>query len=157
MSGPGMRTMAVGLLGLALAGCDGRAVSGPDGSQIAVVIVDDLMYSQAAYLDPDTRPVGAAYAQVLRFVDCSQGLWRDSHTHVSEYCPLRNGDSNFLQAGTVLYRIDGVDPTEALVVFRTYDVVPVRDPEWVELAPLVNSAGCLFTTTGSLCPPGGTN
>lgn len=150
--------MAAGLLVLALAGCDGGAVSGPDGSQIAVVIVDDLVYSQAAFLDPDTRPVGGVYTQVLRFVDCSRGLWRDSHTHVSEYCPLRNGDSNFLEAGTVLYRIEGVAPTEALVVFRTYDVVPARDPEWVELAPLVNAAGCRFTTTGSVCPPpGGTN
>jgi hypothetical protein len=152
MRGSTAPAIMVGLLGLAVAGCAGRDVIGPEGALIAMVIVDEVAYMQAARLEPAIRPVGEAYAWVLRFVDCSQGVWR-GQTHISDYCPLENGDSNFLPEGTTLYRIEGVDPAEALAVFREYDVVPARDPEWVELAPVVDAAGCTLTTTGTLCPP----
>lgn len=152
MRGSRARAITLGVLGLAVAGCAGRDVIGLDGALIAVVIVGDVAYREAAYLQPATRPVGEAYAQVLRFVDCSQGVWR-GQTHISDYCPLEDGDSNFLPEGTILYRIEGVDPAEGVAVFREYDVVPARDPEWVELAPVVDAAGCTLTTTGTFCPP----
>jgi hypothetical protein len=152
MGGSRVRAISLGVVGLVMAGCARGDVSGPNGALIAVVIVDDVAYMQAAFLEPATRPVGEAYAHVLRFVDCSQGVWR-GRTHISDYCPLENGDSNFLPEGTILYRIAGVDPAEGLAVFREYEVVPARDPEWVELAPVVDAAGCALTTKGTLCPP----
>lgn len=147
--------IALGFVGLAAAGCAGRDVSGPQASLVQMVVIDDLYYEQAADFDPETRPLGEPYAQVLRYVDCSQGVWR-GNTHISAYCPLENGDSNFLPAGTILYRIEGVDPAVGLAVFREYDVTPVVDSHWVELAPRVDASGCPVTTAGSLCAPPGT-
>lgn len=150
-----VKTVVPALLVLALAGC-GEA-TGPEASQIGVVIVDSVAYAATGRLDVAERPIGAAYAEVRRYVDCSQGVWLDDDTHVEDACFLEDGDSNFLPAGTVLYRIEGVDPSEALAVYREYDVVPPIEPEWLELAPLTGGEGdgCEPPAGGNLCAPPG--
>ena len=127
---------AVVALVLGLAGCDGSDPSGPEALQIAVVVLDGVAWSEAGVLDITARPVGEAHTVVQRHVDCSGGVWLDPNTHGSDACVLGDGDSNYLPAGTVLYRIEGEDPAQVLAVYREYDVTPAIDPEWVELAPV---------------------
>jgi hypothetical protein len=68
----------------------------------------------------DRLRVSSVHAPRKRRVDCSQGRWLDRNTNVSAYCPLNDGESNFLDAGTPLYRIDGVPSGERLAFHYDY-------------------------------------
>ncbi len=89
-----------------------------DAALIAGVVIDSAFYSRASHLDAATQTVGEKYAEVKRFVDCSQGVWIDVNTHVSDFCPLSDGESNYLPTGTPIHRIEGVEPAEALTVLH---------------------------------------
>lgn len=85
---------------------------------IPVVVVDSVPYGLDSTLQAESQTVGEKYAEVKRFVDCSKGVWIDLSTHVSDFCPLADGESNYLPAGTPIHRIVGVEPAEALTVLH---------------------------------------
>lgn len=116
--------LALGL-GL-LAGCSDPVST--DASQILAVVVDDIFYTPRDQLGVQAEAVGEKYAEVVRLVDCNDGVWLDGNTWVDDYCPLENGDSNFLPAGTPIHRMTGKEPGEALMVFHV--------DEWLALEPL---------------------
>lgn len=106
---------AVGL-GAMVAGCS--EVASPDAALVTAVVVDDFLYTPRSHLESQTQVVGEKYAEVVRFVDCSDGIWLDRSSHVSDHCPLENGESNYLPTGTPIHRIEGVEPGEALTVYH---------------------------------------
>lgn len=79
-------------------------------------MIDSVAYGLDSALQPESQTVGEKYTEVTRFVDCSKGVFIDAHTHLSDFCPLADGESNFLPTGTPIHRIEGVDPAEALTV-----------------------------------------
>lgn len=136
-------TRAVPLaLGLGLlAGCSDPVST--DAVQIMAVVVDDIFYTPREPLGVQAEAVGEKYTEVVRLVDCSDGLWLDGNTWVSDHCPLENGDSNFLPAGTPIHRMTGKEPGEALTVFH-WDA-------WHPLEPIPLASA--DDGTGSLVPP----
>lgn len=103
-------------LGAMVAGCSEPA--GTDAVLVTAVVVDDFYYTPRAHLESQTQVVGEKYAEVVRLVDCRDGIWLDDRTYVSDHCPLQNGESNYLPTGTPIHRIEGVEPGEALTVYH---------------------------------------
>lgn len=99
-------------LALGAAACDDATA--PLAMQIRVVIIDGTAYTTRAAMEAERPVVGERYAVVRRYVDCSGGVAADEHTHLSDYCPLRDGESNYLPAGTPIHRLEGVEPAVAL-------------------------------------------
>jgi hypothetical protein len=117
------------LVVLAVAACGNGEPVGVDRLVVPTVVVDGVAYFPDGILGMSDVAIGPVHATVQRRVDCSQGRWLDSNTHVSAYCPLSDGESNFLDAGTPLYRIDGVPSGERLAFHYDYG------SEWVALKP----------------------
>lgn len=112
---------------LAVAAC-GEPV-GVDRLVAHTVVVDGVAYLPDGIPGMSDVAIGPVHATVQRRVDCSQGRWLDRYTHVNAYCPLRDGESNFLEAGTPIHRIDGVPAGERLAFYYDYG------SEWVALKP----------------------
>ena len=99
-----------------------------EGTCIAVVNVDGVFYGDA----PDPRPTPAEvssepYLEITRNTGClDQGEQAD---------PLGHGESNFLEVGTTLHRIEGYEPGERLAHWA-----PVIG-EWLALSPLPDELG----------------
>lgn len=89
-----------------------------DAALVAGVVIDSVFYGLDSTLRAESQTVGEKYAEVLRFVDCSEGVWVNRSTYVSDFCPLADGESNYLPAGTPIHRIEGVEPAEALTVLH---------------------------------------
>jgi hypothetical protein len=122
-----VRTLAALMLGAALVGCS-DVVATADMVRVGLVRIEDRVYSPAGPLEPESAQ-GPEYAEVLRYVDCSDGVWLGVGADASDWCPLENGDSNFLPAGTPLYRVEGMPPEEGLTVDTDNDRVLLRPVE----------------------------
>jgi hypothetical protein len=133
---------------LGASSCSSEPTGVADAAQVAGVQLEGLFYFPAGELDPATVPLGARYATVLRHVDCSDGIWVSGNTHIEDYCPLKDGDSNFLAAGTPIYRIEGVLPSERLAV--------LDHRSWIFLKASSGTAcgGTSPAQPGTLSPPG---
>jgi hypothetical protein len=124
-----VRRPVAALAALAVAACSDGEPVGVDRLVAHTVVVDGVAYFPDGILDTTDVAIGPVHTTVQRRVDCSQGRWLDRDTHVSGYCPLSDRESNFLEAGTPIYRIDGVPAGERLAFHYDYS------SEWVALKP----------------------
>jgi hypothetical protein len=109
-------TLAVGLL----AAC-GEATLDVDGSCVAVVNVGGTLYTPASLPSVAPADVGPVHVEVTLDTGClDQG---------QPSVELGHGESNFLDVGTKIHRVDGFEPEERLTHWS--DVVE----EWLLLAP----------------------
>lgn len=121
------RLALAALIAVGVSGCESDPVS-VDGCLVAVaVVIDSVPWAPTGTLDPG-RTVGSEVLRVTRRVDCSDGVWLSETEHVSAWCPLGHGESNYLPAGTPIHRIEGEDPDGLLTVY--YDEV------WEVLHPM---------------------
>ena len=118
--------MAALALAAAAGGC-ADVVASENLVEVRFVVVDDRAYTAGESL-AGAGAVGEKYAEVLRFVDCSGGLWLGDTTGPDDWCPLEDGDSNFLPEGTAIHRVESRSPAEALTAHH--------DGAWVELRPV---------------------
>lgn len=118
-----VRTFSACLLVSFLSACD----TGPaapvvsEGLCVAVVNVGGVFYSPDSVPSVSQAEVSDAVLNVTRNTGClDQGQPAD---------PLEHGESNFLDAGTVLHRVAGFEPEQRLAYWA-----PVV-AEWLVLAP----------------------
>ncbi len=76
--------LSVVLLSLAALGCSDPTET--SALLIPVVRVGDTYFTIAEDPAPSTSTDGALIGSVLRLVDCSEGVWLDDVTHVSDSC-----------------------------------------------------------------------
>lgn len=120
---------------LAVAACGDGDPLGVDRLVAHTVVVDGVAYLPDGILGMSDVAIGPVHTTVQRWVDCSQGRWLVTYTHMSAYCPLSDGESNFLEAGTPIHRIDGVPAGERLAFYYDYG------SEWVALKPAGAATG----------------
>lgn len=135
---------------LGFAGCgSGSDPAGIEAVQIPVVIIDDMAYGVHGDTAISSAANGSVYRAVKRRVDCSRGVWIGPNTHVEDYCPLQDGESNFLPTGTGIHTVEGALPTERLAFYDEHR------SEWLALAPLI-VISCVrsSSTPGTLTSPG---
>jgi hypothetical protein len=119
---------------------------GVDGSQIAVVVLDGVAYGPANIEPGDV--VGGVHTTVKRRIDCSRGRWLSRNVHVEDHCPLEEGESNFLDGGTAIHRIEGAQPHERLAYFSEFLW------EWRALVPYIDCGSrSRPESTGTLTSP----
>ena len=121
------RTVLALALAVGAAGCS-EVITSADMTSRRFVVVDDRPYAPEELLAADMGAPGETYAVVLRFVDCSGGIWLGAAAGPEDWCPLENGDSNFLPEGTPIHRVGETDPADALTVNH--------EGAWVVLRPV---------------------
>lgn len=133
---------------LGASACSSEPTGVADGSIVPGVVLDGRFYGLADEFVPAAAPLGPQFATVLRRIDCSSGYWLNENTHVDDHCPLNDGDSNFLDAGTPIYRLEGVLPSERLAVHE--------HGSWHVLKASFGSvcSGTSPAQPGTLSPPG---
>jgi hypothetical protein len=119
-----VRALGASVALIVLVGCD-LSPAGPfasDGLCVAVINVGGVLYSRASLPSVPPDAVSDAFLHVTRNTGClDQGQPAD---------PLAPGESNFLDAGTVLHRVVGFRTEERLVHWS-----PVV-AEWLVLMPM---------------------
>lgn len=88
-----------------------------EGSCVATVMIQGTAYHFYGTVEPVPAGFdpGTPYATVAAFRECVDVIVYAAREPTSTY-ELRDGESNYLQAGTPLYAIPGTDPTRRLVV-----------------------------------------
>lgn len=110
--------LAAAAASVSATGC--KDPTGADAALIAAARIGDAYYTSGSTFDLQAETLGERVA-TLRFVDCSDGIWIEDHTHVSDDCRLDDGDSNFLPTGTAVFTVEGVDPLERLAARRVIE------------------------------------
>ncbi|HSJ14228.1 MAG TPA: hypothetical protein VK939_07425 [Longimicrobiales bacterium] len=144
-----IRNPVLALVAIAAIACSADDPVSIDGLIVPSVVVDGVTYFPDGSQNISDIAIGPVHATVQRRVDCSRGRWLDSFTHVSAYCPLDDGESNFLDAGTPIHLTDGVPAGERLAFYYEYG------SEWVALIPQpgTSQSGASYSGRGRFTSP----